>query len=193
MTGKLNTPERLGKFAAVYADPPWAFKTFSGPKVPSRNAAQPYATMTMADIAALPVADIAARDSVLFLWVTWPTLPQGLKLIEAWGYVYKTCGFAWIKGGVVEGEFRTRMGLGYWTRANSEVCLIGTRGKPKRLHADVRQVVAEPPREHSRKPDCIRDRIERLVAGPYIELFARQRRPGWDSWGAEVGKFEVAA
>jgi N6-adenosine-specific RNA methylase IME4 len=82
------------------------------------------------------------------------------------------------------------MGLGYWTRANTEPCLLATRGKPKRLNADVRQGIIEPRREHSRKPDCVHDRIERLVAGPYLELFARARRPGWDAWGNEVGKFD---
>ena len=88
---------------------------------------------------------------------------------------------------------RGQMGCGYWTRANSEVALLATRGKPKRLNADVRQAILEPRREHSRKPECQYERIERLVAGPYLELFARNTRPGWDSWGNEVGKFgEVA-
>jgi N6-adenosine-specific RNA methylase IME4 len=81
------------------------------------------------------------------------------------------------------------VGMGYWTRANSEVCLLATRGKPKRLNADVRQGIIEPRREHSRKPDCVPGRIERLVAGPYLELFARTTRPGWDSWGNETDKF----
>jgi N6-adenosine-specific RNA methylase IME4 len=86
------------------------------------------------------------------------------------------------------------VGMGYWTRSNSEFCLLGTRGKPKRLNADVRQAIIEPRREHSRKPDCVYNRIERLVAGPYLELFARTTRPGWTSWGNQVGKFaEVAA
>jgi N6-adenosine-specific RNA methylase IME4 len=81
------------------------------------------------------------------------------------------------------------VGMGYWTRANSEACLLATRGKPKRLNADVRQGIIAPRREHSRKPDGIHARIERLVAGPYCELFARERRPGWDAWGNEVDKF----
>ena len=84
------------------------------------------------------------------------------------------------------------MGMGYWTRANTEPCLLATRGKPKRLNADVRQGIIEPRRQHSRKPDCVHGRIERLVAGPYVELFARQSRPGWDVWGNEVGKFDGA-
>ena len=81
------------------------------------------------------------------------------------------------------------MKLGYWTRANSEVCLLATRGKPKRVNADVRQAIIAPSREHSRKPDGIHERIERLVAGPYLELFARQQRPGWTAWGNETEKF----
>jgi N6-adenosine-specific RNA methylase IME4 len=84
------------------------------------------------------------------------------------------------------------MGLGYWTRANTEPCLLATRGKPKRLNADVRQLIIEPRREHSRKPDCVHSRIERLVAGPYLELFARAPRKGWDVWGNETAKFEAA-
>lgn len=189
---KITALPRAGKYRAIYADPPWPFETFSGAKVPTTDAAQPYATMTMADIAALPVRELAARDCALFLWVTWPTLPAALKVIEAWGFKYKTCGFAWFKGNslpLFPDDYAFRIGLGYWTRSNSEVCLIATRGKPKRRSANVGQVVAEPVREHSRKPDCIRERIEALVEGPYVELFARQRRKGWDAWGNEVGRF----
>ena len=80
--------------------------------------------------------------------------------------------------------------MGYWTRANTEHCLLATRGKPRRLHADVRQAIIDLPREHSRKPDCVYGRIERLVPGPYLELFARQSRVGWDSWGDQTGKFD---
>jgi N6-adenosine-specific RNA methylase IME4 len=82
------------------------------------------------------------------------------------------------------------MGMGYWTRANTEVCLLATRGKPKRLNADVRQAILEPRRAHSRKPDCVHERIERLVGGPYLELFARERRSGWTTWGDQVDCFK---
>lgn len=94
----------------------------------------------------------------------------------------------WWGGRSNKGDIEPHMTLGYWTRSNSEVCLLATKGAPKRLNADVRQAIIEPRREHSRKPD-IHTRIERLVAGPYLELFARRTRPGWDSWGNEVGKF----
>lgn len=193
MINLLSLP-RAGQYAAIYADPPWSYKAWSGAAVPSRVDAH-YKTMEALDIAALPVSQIAAKDCVLFLWVTWPTLLDALKTIEAWGFTYKTCGFNWTKGDARQVEmFRddtdTDMLLGYWTRANTEPCLLATRGKPKRLDAGVRQAIVEPRRQHSRKPDCVRERIERLVAGPYVELFARQTRPGWDSWGNEVGKFD---
>ena len=184
------------KYGAILADPPWAFRTWVGDRLPTRVAsavgATPYKTMSFDDISALPVSDYAAEDCALFCWVVWPSMPDALKVIEAWGFTYKTCGFCWNKGNTLPlfpDDFRDKMGLGYWTRANSEVCLLATRGKPKRQHADVRQIIQAPLREHSRKPDEIYGRIERLVDGPYLELFARQQWPGWDSWGDEVGKF----
>lgn len=184
------------RYGVILADPPWPFQTYSGPKIPQRAKVAHYETMPVADIKALPVGRVAAEDCALFLWVTWPLLSAGLEVMRAWGFKYKTCGFAWFKGNTLPlfpDDFVPRMGMGYWTRANSEVCLLGTRGRPKRLHADVRQAITEPARENSRKPDCAHERIERLVAGPYLELFARERRKGWDAWGNEVGKFKAAA
>ncbi len=180
-------------YAAILADPPWAFETYSGPAVPARGE-QPYKTLSTDMLCGMPVEDMAARDSVLFLWVTWPMLLAGLEVISAWGFKYKTCAFAWMKAdgtqlNMFPEHYSVRAGMGYWTMSNSEVCLLATRGKPKRLNADVRQGIIEPRREHSRKPDEIYRRIERLVAGPYLELFARQTRIGWDSWGNEVTKY----
>ena len=154
--------------------------------------------MSVEEITALLVASLAAENSVLFIWVSWPMLEHALRVIEAWGFKYKTCGFAWMKADASQVDmfpenYPVRIGAGYWTRANSEVCLLATRGKPKRLNADVRQGIIAPRREHSRKPDGIHERIERLVAGPYIELFARQERPGWTAWGNETNKFEAVA
>lgn len=184
-------------YGAILADPPWRFKVWSGPdkKVASRGSVAPYNTMDTEAIAALPVGDLCADDCVLFLWVTWPILLDALAIMKAWGFEYKTCGFSWIKAHarqieLFQEDVETYMGLGYWTRANSEVCLLATRGKPKRINADVRQAIIEPKREHSRKPSLVYQRIERLVAGPYLELFARSRRVGWDAWGNEVGKFK---
>lgn len=172
-------------FGAILVDPPWHFEVWSLPKDGGRHAARHYKTMPIAEIYALPVVELAARDCVLFLWVTWPMLQQGLKAIGSWGFKYKTCAFAWIKAD----DGKVWAGTGYWTRANSEVCLLATRGQPKRINADVRQAIIEPRREHSRKPDVIHNRIERLVSGPYLELFARAPRSGWTVWGNETDKF----
>jgi N6-adenosine-specific RNA methylase IME4 len=181
-------------YGAILADPPWRFEAWSG-KGTARAAENHYRTMTIDEICDMPLADLATDDCVLFLWCCWPTLFDAMKLIDSWGFSYKTCAFSWMKAhaGQIElfqDEIETIVGLGYWTRANSEPCLLATRGKPRRLNADVRQGIIAPRREHSRKPDCIHERIERLVAGPYLELFARQRRPGWDCWGNEIDKFK---
>jgi N6-adenosine-specific RNA methylase IME4 len=183
-------------FGAILADPPWGFTMFNSVRAVPCRGEQPYPTMQTSEISAVPVNEITAEDSVLFLWITWPMLLDGLRVMEKWGFEYKTCGFCWIKGNslpLFPDDFKDSIGLGFWTRANSEVCLLGTRGKPKRLNADVRQVFQESRRQHSRKPDGIHERIERLVAGPYLELFARQQRPGWTVWGNETNKFGEAA
>ena len=183
-------------FKAILADPPWGFQCWDGKdkRVASRGSVTPYDTMDMEKIAALPIIDLAADNCVLFMWAVWPTMPEAFRVIEAWGFKYKTCGFLWAKAHanqleMFQDEIDAYMGLGYWTRANSEVCLLATRGTPKRMNADVRQAIIEPRREHSRKPDCVYERIERLVEGPYLELFARTERPGWTSWGNETTKF----
>jgi N6-adenosine-specific RNA methylase IME4 len=144
--------------------------------------------MSLEDIKALPVADMAAPDACLFLWITDPMLQQGLDCIATWGFTYKTVAFTWTKP--TKDGTGWAMGCGYWTRANPEQCLLATRGKPKRLSRSVRQLVVEPRREHSRKPDCVRERIESLVGGAYLELFARDTRPGWSSWGDQTGLFD---
>lgn len=190
--GGMNLPK--GKFGAIYADPPWQFKALWGTATGPGNRSADYQTMTIEEIAALPVRDLAADNSVLFIWGIWILMPRVFEVIDAWGFTYKSCAFDWMKANVRQVDiFRedadVQMGLGYWTRANSEPCLLATRGKPKRLNADVRQGIIEPRRQHSRKPDCVYERIERLVAGPYLELFARNKRRGWTSWGNETGKF----
>lgn len=176
-------------FGAILIDPPWTYKTWSA-KGKGRSAEQHYACYGNDDLAALPIADIAASNCTLFCWVTWPLLPQCLDVIRRWQFTYKACAFDWLKLGK---NGKPSFGMGYWTRQNTEICLLATRGKPKRLHADVRQPILAPRREHSRKPD-IHEKIERLVAGPYIELFAREStRPGWTFWGAEKDKFNDRA
>ena len=179
-----STPRKYG---VIYADPPWSFCNWSA-KGTGRNALSHYDCLDLAALAALPVADLAADDSVLFLWTTDPLLPRAFELIEAWGFQYKTVAFYWVKlnsAAKHNADFFT--GLGYWTRANPEQCLLATRGKPPRKAKDVKRLVVEKRREHSRKPDCVRERIERLVAGPYLELFARETKAGWDCWGDQKG------
>lgn len=207
-----------GKYGAILADPPWHFSTWSargrdrspdapvinefGYDVRGRNNSplRHYATMGADDIAALPICDIAADDCVLFLWAVDPLIPLALSIGARWGFAYKTVGFYWAKTRRVTSTRGERfkddpvrkafpMGTGYWTRANPESCLLFTRGKPKRLSAGEAKLIVSPRREHSRKPDCVYERIERLVAGPYLELFARTRRKNWDSWGNETSKF----
>lgn len=184
-----------GKFGVILADCPWHFQSWAPEKA---GRAVPYSTMSFEALKALPVASLAAPDCVLLPWICWPQLEQALELIKAWGFTYKTCAFSWIKADTSQVEmFRddadVQVGLGYWTRANSEVCLLATRGNPKRLNADVRQAIVEPRREHSRKPDCVYERIERLVGGPYLELFARTQRHGWHSWGNQTSLFKTAS
>lgn len=190
---------RRGHYRAIYADPPWLFNNLWGGRPRKVNGNYPscaierhYDLMTDEELCALPVVDLAAPDCVLFMWTCWPVLERSLKVLSAWGFTYKTCAFSWMKADpyrLFADDKTPFAGLGYWTRANTEPCLLATRGKPKRRHADVRQGIIAPRREHSRKPDEIHGRIERLVDGPYCELFCRTARAGWDVWGNEVGKF----
>jgi N6-adenosine-specific RNA methylase IME4 len=177
-----------GPFGTILADPPWSFLTYGKKRTtPHRCAVDHYRTMTAGDLCALPVADAAARDCALFMWVVDSHLAEAIELGRAWGFDYKTIAFVWGKTTLDGAQFR--IGMGYWTRKQAEVCLMFTRGKPRRLGRGVRQMIAEPRREHSRKPDCTHARIEALVAGPYLELFARAPRPGWAVWGNDTERF----
>lgn len=144
-----------GHYGAILADPPWGFQCWDGQdkKVASRGSVTPYQTMNTEDIAALPVESLCADDCALFMWVVWPTLPEAIALLDGWGFKYKTCAFAWMKADqykLFALEEDVYMGLGYWTRANSEVCLLATRGSPKRLNADLaKPSVASPDRAMS--------------------------------------------
>lgn len=164
-------------YSLIYADPPWSFSTYSA-RGKGRSADSHYDCLSLDEIKSLPCESLADTNCVLLLWTTDPFLEKAFEVIESWGFVYKTVGFYWVKSN----DF---MGTGYWTRANPEQCLLATRGHPHRLHSDVRKLVVSPRREHSQKPDEIYPAIERLCSGPYLELFARQHQPGWDSWGLE--------
>jgi N6-adenosine-specific RNA methylase IME4 len=180
----------LHDYGVIACDPAWRFIDYSrSTAVTARGKRIHYRTMTLAEIKALPVADLAARDCVLILWISSPMLLAALDVIQAWGFKYQTIGFVWGKT-TKTGE--PAMGMGYWTRAGAVVALLATKGRPKRISRGVRQLILEPRREHSRKPDRIYTDLEQLCGDVRkIELFARQRRPGWDSWGDEVDRFPI--
>ena len=175
-------------FGAIYCDPPWKFEAYSSKGITQRSAESKYRTSSIEVLKEMRVADIAAKDCCCFMWAVDSHLDQAIDLMRSWGFEYKTIAFIWVKTKPTAPE-EPRMGMGLWTRKEAEICLLGKRGSPPRLSGGVRQVIMEPRREHSRKPDCAYERIEKLVAGPYVELFARQRRPGWFAWGNEVDKF----
>ena len=174
-----------GQYGAILMDPPWPFEA-RGDGGKGRAADNHYPTMTMSRISALgeEIAARAAENSVLFLWATSDRLADAMELMERWGFLYRSTAFVWVKEGAP--------GLGYWTRKGAEICLLGTRGRPKRLAKDVAEVIHAPRREHSRKPDEVYVAIQALVAGPYLEVFARKAWPGWDAWGNDPNLQENA-
>ena len=172
------------KYKIIYADPPWQYRVYSQ-KGQGRSVENHYHTMNIKDIMALPVDKIADKDCILFLWITFPCLKEGMEVMERWGFKYKTCGFNWVKRNKKKNTYF--MGLGFWTRSNSEVCLIGTKGQPKRVSKSVPQICDARIMEHSRKPAEIRERIVELCGElPRVELFARDKVKGWDSLGDEI-------
>lgn len=206
-----------GQFGVILADPPWQFKVHKlcdssrNPDAPiTRNQQRQnsperhYKTMTLQEIMDMrdAVMFATAPNSILLLWAVDPLLPAAIQVGQHWGFTYKTVGFYWAKTRRNNGVKNKRphvkkrpfpMGTGYWTRANPEQCLLFTRGEPKRLSASVEKLIVSPRREHSRKPDEMYERIESLAAGPYLEMFARNQRPGWSSWGNQTEKFAVSA
>jgi len=177
----MDLPDKT--YEIIYADPPWQYKdrALAG----ERGAGCKYKIMDIKDIQALPVPRIAAENSVLFLWATFPLIDEALTTLAGWGFMYKTAAFVWVK--LNKRQPTPFWGMGNWTRANAEVCLLGIKGNPKRVNAGVHQVIMTPREEHSKKPDEARRRIVQLLGDrPRIELFARQTAAGWDSWGDEL-------
>lgn len=166
-------------FDVILADPPWQFVTRS-PKGQERAPEAHYNTMTLAELAALPVESLAADNCALFLWSCWPSMIRDVPgLLAAWGFEYRSCAFVWVKENRKSAGIFT--GMGYYTRANTEPCLLAIRGRMPVAAHNVHQVIMSPVRAHSQKPDEQYNRIERLYPGRrYVELFARRR--GGDSW-----------
>ena len=174
----------MKKYSIIYADPPWQYKVYSK-KGLGRSAESHYLTMELEDIQALPVGELADTDCILFMWTTIPLLKDCFSVMKAWGFEYKTVGFVWIKQNKKSDSLF--WGMGHWTRANAEFCMLATKGRPKRKSAGVHQVIISHIEEHSKKPDIVRHKIIELVGDlPSVELFAREKADGWDAWGNEV-------
>jgi N6-adenosine-specific RNA methylase IME4 len=175
-------------FATMLVDAPYHFGTYSK-KGQGRSPSQHYSDMTIDELAKLPVADLAAPDCWLFNWIPDPHIEAGLALMKAWGFSISGKAHTWAKQNPSGTGWH--FGMGFTTRKNTESCWLGRRGKPKILAHDVRELIIAPRREHSRKPDEIYGGIERMCAGPYLEMFARQQWPGWSAWGDQVDRFET--
>lgn len=175
------------KYDIIYADPPWSYQSDPNHKRGIWGIAQDhYNTMSIDDLKKLPVPDISNDNCIMFMWVTFPNLQQGLDLMKAWGFTYKTVAFTWVKQNKKGTEIK-KYGLGWYTRSNAEIVLLGRKGKFNRNSAAVQQIILSPIEGHSKKPDETRERILKLCGDlPRIELFARQKTPGWDVWGNEV-------
>lgn len=176
----------MKKYQIIYADPPWHYRVWPEKTRAGRSASSYYKTMNKKEIQNLPVQKICANDAVLFLWVTAPCLLEGIELIKKWGFTYKTIGFTWVKRNKVADSWF--WGMGYYTRANAELCLLATKGKVlERKSRGVHQIVDDRIMKHSQKPDTVAKRIVELFGDlPRIELFARKKIEGWDVWGNET-------
>ena len=169
------------KYQIIYADPPWSYQG----NMMNSSVVDHYSVMKLDDICNLPIKQIADDNCILFMWVTFPKLNEFMKVIDGWGFEYKSTAFVWAKKNKLADTFF--LGLGRWTRANPEICVLATKGQIKRLSKSVRQLQTFPIEQHSKKPDKFRDLILELVGDlPRIELFARNKTEGWDVWGNEV-------
>lgn len=173
----------MNKYKIIYADPPWLYRR------PMRTV--PYTMLDTESLKQIPVRSIADTDCALFMWVTYPILDEVFEVIHAWGFDYTTSGFVWVK---TYKNGKLFFGLGHYTRANSELCLLATKGKiyKYRKSRKVEQVIISPILKHSQKPPIVRDKIIELFGDiPRIELFARERTPGWDSLGIELDGMDI--
>lgn len=177
------------KYSVIYADPPWDYSQSGSTKSSRGMAKQHYKTMSTEAICGLPVSNICADDAICFMWATFPNIGEALKVMKAWGFTYKTAAFVWVKENKLAGSLF--WGMGAYTRANAEVCLLGikpnTRAKRQVKSHNVHQIIMSTVEQHSKKPAVTRLKIEKLLGDvPRIELFAREKIDGWDCWGDEV-------
>jgi N6-adenosine-specific RNA methylase IME4 len=187
----LNDSALKEKYTIIYADPPWKYTQDKKSNNFRAVTSQYYNTMSTQDICNLPIKDISKKESICFMWATFPQIKEALKVMEAWGFEYKTVAFVWIKK--CKKSNKNAWGMGFYTRSNAEICLLGISPKSKKQNLiknhSVHQVVETIRREHSRKPDEIRDLIIKLCGDvSKIELFARQNVEKWDSWGNQIGE-----
>lgn len=175
------------KYNIIYADPPWNYRNSPSKKGTSKGFAKNYYNlMSVNELKELDIYNLAEKNSVLFMWATFPMIQEALDTIKNWGFTYRTCAFVWVKKNKKQNT--NFWGCGYYTRSNVEICLLATKGKilERKTHS-LHQIVESPVEVHSKKPDIVRNKIIELFGNlSRIELFARQEVDGWDCWGDEV-------
>ena len=172
------------KYDVILADPPWTFSVYNAAKS-DRHVSHKYDLMTTEQICDMPIRSMTADNCALFLWATWPNILDAFEVITAWGFTYRTEAWTWIKA--KRGGLGFHFGMGYYTRANTEPCLLAVKGAMPVVSHDIQALIYHPVMAHSRKPDDQYRKIEALYPNMrYLELFARRKREGWDSWGNEV-------
>lgn len=172
----------LKKYKIIYADPPWNYKDKS---LNRGGAERHYKTTGYNELCAMDVQRVCDDDCIMFMWATFPQITNAIDLMTVWGFSYKTIGFNWVKKNKIADSWF--WGMGNWTRSNSEICLIGVKGKPKRIGKGVHSVIDAPVMKHSKKPGIVRDKIVELMGDlPRLEMFAREQTKGWDVFGNEV-------
>lgn len=177
------------KYSIIMADPPWQYNNRNTGGSMTSGSSSVYDTMTIDELESLNVSKLARKDSFLFLWVTYPMLQEGLTVLKKWGFEYKTVAFTWVKK---TKKNKDHFGMGFWTRANPEICLLGVKGKPRVKSHSVRQLTYAQVEEHSKKPDVIREKIVELCGNlSKVELFARKTTKGWDSFGNELDNIDI--
>ncbi|MDR0513484.1 MAG: DNA methyltransferase [Treponema sp.] len=177
------------KYQIIYADPPWAYLWGTGKDGGNFAPEKHYQTMSTDEICEIDVKSLRDKNCALFMWVTMPTLPDGIKVMQAWGFKYKTCAFAWVK---TKKDGLPIAGMGSYTKSNIEVCLLGMRGHIKAEDKTIPQIVMHPRIGHSVKPPVVRERIVRLFGDrKRVELFAREKTEGWDAMGFGIDGISI--